>query len=320
METNTNPLSMKSCGLSCTSLLSPACQPPPWIQKTTGRFFAHLLAAFALLPAAQAQEVKRDIRYGDHERQVLDVYAPPGAKNLPVVFWIHGGGWQAGDKSDVQQKPRAFMEKGFVFVSTNYRLLPGVDMATIVRDIARSIRWVHDHIAEYGGDPKRLLVMGHSAGAQLAALICTDDRYLKAEGLSLSIIKGCVPVDGDTYDVPAIIETAETRRRVHGQPRAKYGHREKFGDDPAKHRDFSAVTHIASGKGIPPFLILHVAEHPDTTAQAQRLAAVLKGAGVPVTVFGARQTWHTKINDDLGLPDDPATKALFEFLAEALKK
>ena len=137
-------------------------------------------------------------------------------------------------------------------------------METIVRDIARSIHWVHDHIAEYGGDPERILVMGHSAGAQLAALVCTDDRYLKAEGLSLAIIKGCVPVDGDTYDVPAIIETAETRRRVHGQPQATFGHREKFGNDPAKHRDFSAVTHVARDKGIPPFLIMHVAEHPDT--------------------------------------------------------
>ena len=114
----------------------------------------------------RGREVKRDIPYADpaHERQVLDVYSPPQAKNLPVVFWIHGGGWQTGDKSNVQLKPQAFMDKGFVFVSTNYRLLPNVDMGTIVRDIAKSIRWVHDHIAEYGGDPKRLFVMGHSAG------------------------------------------------------------------------------------------------------------------------------------------------------------
>jgi arylformamidase len=281
--------------------------------------FAILLVAFVLLSEAQAQDVKRDIPYGSHERQVLDVYSTPGGKDRPVVFWIHGGGWQVGDKTDVQQKPRVFVEKGFVFVSTTYRLLPNVDMATIVRDIARSIHWVHDHIAEYGGDPNRLLVMGHSAGAQLAALICTDDKYLKEEGLSLSIIKGCVPVDGDTYDVPAIIETAETRRRVHGQPQAKYGHREKFGNDPAKHRDFSAVTHISRGKGIPPFLILYVGEHPDTTAQAQRLAAALKGAGIPATAFGARETYHSKINADLGLPDDPATKALFAFVAGVLK-
>ncbi len=271
---------------------------------------------------AQAQGVRRDIPYSDpaHERQVLDVYPPPRAKDRPVVFWIHGGGWQTGDKSSVQIKPQAFMDRGFVFVSTNYRLLPHVDMGTIVRDIARSIRWVHDHIAEYGGDPQRLLIMGHSAGAQLAALVCTDERYLKAEGLSLAIIKGCVPVDGDTYDVPAIIETAETRRRVHGQPQATYGHREKFGNDPAKHRDLSAVTHVSRDKGIPPFLILHVAEHPDTSAQAQRLADVLKGAGVTVRVFGARESHHNKINADLGLPDDPGTKALFEFVGEALKK
>ena len=192
-------------------------------------------------------------------------------QGLPVVFWIHGGGWEVGDKSSVQLKPQTFTGKGFVFVSTNYRLLPHVEMETIVRDIARSIRWVHDHIAEYGGDPRRLLIMGHSAGAQLAALVCTDDRYLKAEGLSLAIIKVCVPVDGDTYDVPAIIETAETRRRVHGLPQVTYGHREKFGNDSAKHRDLSAVTHVARDKGIPPFLIMHVAEHPDTGARRSAL-------------------------------------------------
>lgn len=281
------------------------------------------LALFFLLAAAsvaRAQDVKRDVPYGDRDRQVLDIYSSTGTKGRPVVFWIHGGGWQVGDKSDVQIKPRVFVEKGFVFVSTNYRLLPAVDMGTIVRDVARSIRWVHDHIAEYGGDPNRLLVMGHSAGAQLAALVCTDERYLKDEGLSLSIIKGCVPVDGDTFDIPAIIETAETRRRVHGQPQVKFGHREKFGNDPAKHRDFSAVAHVARDKGIPPFLILYVAEHPDTTAQAQRLAAALKEAGIPVTAFGARETYHSRINTDLGLPEDPATKALLAFVDKAVKE
>jgi arylformamidase len=286
------------------------------------KYVACLSLLFGLLPLSQAQEVKRDIPYATPaaERQVLDIYAPQGAKNLPVVFWIHGGGWQGGDKSSVQIKPQAFVDKGYVFVSTNYRLLPQVDMATIVGDIAKSIHWVHDHIAEYGGDPQRLLVMGHSAGAQLAALVSIDERYLKAEGLSLSIIKACVPVDGDTYDVPAIIETAETRRGVHGLPQAKFGHREKFGNDPAKHRDFSAVTHVAKNKGIPPFFILHVAEHPDTSSQAQRLGNILKESGVPATVFGAKETTHNKVNADLGLPDDPATKALFEFLGAALKK
>ena len=283
--------------------------------------FFGMLFTLAMFAETQAQDVRRNLPYDTaHERQVLDVYSPRDAKGLPVVFWIHGGGWQTGDKTSIQIKPQAFMDKGFVFVSTNYRLLPEVDMATIVRDIAKSIHWVHDHIAAHGGDPQRLFVMGHSAGAQLAALVCIDDRYLKAEGLSLAIIQGCVPVDGDTYDVPAIIETAETRRRVHGLPQAKYGHREKFGNDPAKHRDFYAVTHVAKDKGIPAFLILHVADHPDTSAQAQRLTNALQEAGVSVKIFGAKETTHNKINADLGLPDDLATKAMFDFVGETLKK
>ena len=233
----------------------------------------YLFVAFAFVTVAQAQNVKRNIPYAEpaNERQMLDVYAPENAKNLPVVFWIHGGGWEAGDKTSVHAKPKAFVDKGYVFVSTNYRLLPNVDMETIVRDVAKSIRWVHDHIAEYGGDPKRLVVMGHSAGAQLAALICTDDRYLKAEGLSLAIIKGCVPVDGDTYDVPLMIETGAARRKALGQPDPKFGHYEKFGSDPVKHR-ISPPSTTSPGKGIPPFLLLYVADHPDTSAKPSVLA------------------------------------------------
>jgi arylformamidase len=282
----------------------------------------HLFITFAIVPLAQAENVSRNIPYAvpANERQMLDVYAPENAKNLPVVFWIHGGGWQVGDKTSVQAKPKAFVDKGYVFVSTNYRFLPNVDMETIVRDIAKSIHWVHDHIAEYGGDPKRLLVMGHSAGAQLAALICTDDRYLKAEGLSLAIIKGCVPVDGDTYDVPLMIETSASRRKALGQPDPKFGHFEKFGSDPVKHRDFSAVNHVAREKGIPPFLLLHVGDHPDTSAQAQRLGSVLTEAGIAAKVFGAKDTNHSKIDENLGLPEDPSTKALFEFADEMAKK
>ena len=249
--------------------------------------FAYLL----LLSVAQAQNLSSNIPYADpaDERQVLDIYAPVGAKDLPVVFWIHGGGWQTGDKSDVQIKPRVFTEHGFIFVSTNYRLLPDVEMGVLIRDVAKSLGWVHQNIGRYGGDPARIYVMGHSAGAQLAALLCTDERYLNAERVPFDVLRGCVPVDGDTYDVPAIIVTAEIRQTVHGLPLPEFGHRVKFGNDPKKHIEFSAVTYVAKDKGIPPFLILHVAGHPDTTAQARRLGAVLHEADIPVTVFGAQR-------------------------------
>ena len=133
-----------------------------------------LLLPLVILTTLQAQEVKRDIPYvKDADKlQTLDVYAPSGAKGLPVVVWIHGGGWQTGDKADVYEKPKVFTGKGYILVSVNYRLLPKVDMGTLTGDVAKSVRWVHDHIAEHGGDPKRLFIMGHSAGAQLAALLC----------------------------------------------------------------------------------------------------------------------------------------------------
>lgn len=285
-----------------------------------------LLAFFAALSLssvlnAQNYVLKSNVPYADspQERQVLDIYAPKDAKNLPVMFWIHGGGWQVGDKTEVNLKPQVLVDRGMVFVSTNYRLLPKVEMETIVADVAKSLAWVHKHIAEYGGDPKRIVVGGHSAGAQLAALVCIDDRLLKAEGVSFSSLKGCIPVDGDTYDIPAIIETAETRRRAHGEPQAKMGHREKFGHTPEKHKDFSAVTHIAKEKGIPPFLILYVADHPDTSAQARRLATVLNGSNIKAQLVGARETNHSKLNDNLGKADDPTTQLVYKFLDEVLK-
>lgn len=288
------------------------------MKRLTLLAMALVSAAFAATPLPP---VKSNIPYAQpaHERQVLDIYAPPAAKDLPVVFWIHGGGWQTGDKTNVQRKPQIFVSKGFVFVSINHRLLPSVEMGTIVRDVAKALGWVHKNIADHGGDPTRILVMGHSSGAQLAALICTDDRYLKAEGVPFSVLKGCVPVDGDTFDLPAMIATGETRRRLHGQPEPKYGHRLKFGTE-EQHKEFSAVTHVAPNKDIPPFLILHVAEQPDNTAQAQRLGAVLKAAGIPVKVFGARETSHSKINANLGVPDDPSTKELYAFVDKVAPK
>jgi len=271
-----------------------------------------LLTVIAVLPASSAQE---HAVYAEPAGPLhtLDVYAMPGAEHAPVMLWIHGGGWETGDKSDVAQKPQFFVDRGFVFVSINYRLLPKVEMIDIFHDVAKSFRWVHDHIAEYGGEPKRVLVGGHSAGAQLAALLCTDERFLKAEGLPLTTLKGCVPVDGDTYDVPLQVATSDARYRSQGQPTPKMGYAGQFGT-PEQQRDLSAVRHIARNKGIPPFLILHVADHTDTTAQAHRLWSELREAGVEAKVFGASGTDHVKLDSNLGVEGDPATFELFAFV------
>lgn len=243
------------------------------------------------------------------ERTRLDVYAPTDGKDHPVVVWIHGGAWRIGDKALVQSKPGAFNDRGYVFVSVNYRFHPAVSYKEQAGDIAQAIRWVHDHAGGYGGDPDRIFLMGHSAGAHLAALVATDERYLKEAGLKLSDLSGVVLLDGAGYDIPRQVEQAVL-------PRMKEMYTTVFTEDEATQRDASPITHVARDKGIPPFVILHVARRRDSKAQSDGLAAKLKEAGVEATVVPAEGKTHATINRELGLPDDGPTQVVFRFLAD----
>ena len=181
---------------------------------------SQLIIAIASVGVAWADDVKRNIPYAEpaNERQMLDVYSPRMRRTCPWSSGFTAAAGRRATKRACRSSRRLSWTKGSSLSPPTTDSCRTSTWRPSSRDVAKSIRWVHDHIAEYGGDPKRLFVMGHSAGAQLAALICTDDRYLKAEGLSLAIIKGCVPVDGDTYDVPPIIETAAARRRPWASP------------------------------------------------------------------------------------------------------
>lgn len=287
------------------------------------RLLLGIVCSFTAFGApAVAQVLTADVAYLDdgHERHRLDIYAPAEstAEPRPVMFWIHGGGWQVGNKDDVALKPKVLTERGMVFVSTNYRLLPEVDMQTLIGDVAAALGWVHRHVSEYGGDPNRIVVGGHSAGAQLAALLCTDQRYLQAEGVSFEVLEGCVPVDGDTYDIPKIIMTTENRLALYGEPLPTFGHRQKFGNDVEKHVDFSAVSHVAPDKQIPPFLLLYFSGNPDTKAQALRMERVLEAAGIPAQAFAESDSNHSLLNDGLGESGDAATRELYKFLDRVL--
>jgi hypothetical protein len=124
-----------------------------------------------------------------------------------------------------------------------------------------------------------------------------------------------VPVDGDTYDLPMRIATVHKK----GDKKLAERDQQRFCDE-ATQKDLSSTTHIAKGKHIPPFLIPHVADHPETGGQSQRLLHVLKDAGIPASAYAAEGKDHTTLNDDLGTVDDKPTKALFEFLDGVLKK
>lgn len=259
--------------------------------------------------ATERGQVKRNIAYSEAGgvRTQLDVYSPADARNLPVVIWVHGGGWQIGSKASVQDKPKAFNEKGYVFVSVNYRFHPAVTYKEQAGDIAQAVRWVRDHAAEHGGDSKQIFLMGHSAGAHLVALVGTDGRYLENAGLKLSNLSGVILLDGAGYDIPRQIRQSLL-------PRSRALYTEVFTEDLATRKDASPVTHIASGKNIPPFLILHVADRRDAKAQSEALGSKLRSAGVEVTVVPAEGKTHATINKELGQSNDAPTKAVFEFL------
>lgn len=259
-------------------------------------------------------KVARDIPYSEADaRTKLDVYAPAEGGNHPVVVWVHGGGWRRGDKANVDEKPRAFNARGYVFVAVNYRLPPAGTHQQQAEDVARAARWVRDHIKEYGGDPNRIALGGHSAGAHLTALVATDGRYLEKAGVKLAGLAGAFLLDGAAYDVPRQIERARL-------PAIRTLYLDAFTQDEKAQREASPVSHIAKGKGIPPFLILHIANREDSKEQADELAARLRGAGGEARVVAAEDKTHATINRDLGKPGDAPTEEVFEFLGDRFRK
>ncbi|MCA9081135.1 MAG: alpha/beta hydrolase, partial [Planctomycetaceae bacterium] len=235
---------------------------------------------------------ERNLAYDSHTRVIggsatnLDLYLPsePGMKR-PVMVWIHGGAWKIGRKEGVNAKPKFFTDRGWVFASINYRLVPEVNVGEQTQDVANALMWVKQHAAEWGGDPEQLYVMGHSAGAHLAALVSVDERYLQQAKGQLSDVKGVILLDGAGYDVARQLKLARTKF-------ARTLYEEAFGDDPENHKAWSPVTHVAADKGIPPFLILHCASRPDSTAQSEGLAEKLKVAGVSAKVVACEGKSH----------------------------
>ncbi len=131
------------------------------------------------------------VPYGDHPRQRLDVYAPRGAGDVkrPVVVFFYGGAWSSGSRGAYAFAGRAYAGEGFVAVVPDYRLVPEVRFPAFVEDGAASLRWVRDNIARYGGDPARVTVAGHSAGAHIAALLALDPRWLRGAGVASGFIR-----------------------------------------------------------------------------------------------------------------------------------
>lgn len=207
--------------------------------------------------------VATNLAYGPDPRQVLDVYAPPTAKNSPVLIFIHGGSWTSGSKDGYKFVGESFARAGLVTVVISYRLAPVNRYPTFVQDAARAIRWTRDHAARYGGDPNALFVSGHSAGGFNAVEVVVNRRWLDDVDVPVSSVKGVIGIAGPySYDF------------------RQFASRNAFPEG-ATPQEVMPSYHVRPDA--PPHLLL-VAENDQVVApeNATRMEAALKTAGVPV--------------------------------------
>ena len=258
---------------------------------------------------AALQRTEQTLSYGPDPLQALD-YWPGAQADSPLVVFVHGGGWARGDKRmmHASDKLRRWQAQGYAVASLNYRLVPGARVEQQAQDVAAAVALL---TVRFG--PRKIALVGHSAGAHLVALVGTDPAYLRAAGLSFADIAGIVPLDGAAYDVAAQLEDGP---RIMQQT-----YRQAFGANPAPQANLSP-TRQAGAPNAAEFLILHV-ERDDGARQSEALADALRRAGTAAEVrgfAGKGLRGHMEINRRLGDPDYPATAVVDRFLAKAFRQ
>ncbi|TIT63463.1 MAG: alpha/beta hydrolase [Mesorhizobium sp.] len=257
-----------------------------------------LTSLAAMLPleawAAPRQSAPETFDYGPAR---LDLYAPEDASGLPVVFFVHGGAWRLGKRSQVGAKPAFLLANRFCFVSIDYRMLPQADVATQAGDVEKAYAYVRANIARHGGDPNRIVGMGHSAGCHLIALTGMRGGLPGIAGLLLD--------DTRAYDLAALAENG-------GMVRA-YA---RVFSDASQWAALSPASYVDGRKHPPTFIAYSRADGrgEQSTAFAERLRAT----GTEVTLFDGSAYTHMSINRDFGRDGDALTAAALTFLKSAV--
>lgn len=255
-----------------------------------------------------------ELSYGKDPLQKLD-YWKPTKVGSPLVIFVHGGGWKRGDKKNAtgEEKPGHYLQQGYAFASINYRLVPAATVEQQAQDVAHAIAFLITKAESFGFDPTRVVLMGHSAGAHLSALVGTDMKYLVKAGLGPKSLRGVIPLDGACYDVPRQI--AEGGEFMHDT------YIQAFGSEKERQLALSPTSQAAAPNA-PAFLILHV-QRLDGATQSRALGEALKKAGTTAEVRGFEGIGlkgHAEINRRLGDPAYPATPVVDAWLKTVFAK
>ncbi len=234
----------------------------------------------------------------------LDLYEPvrpAGCGPAPVVVYVHGGGLVEGDKGNrIADKVRLFTSQGWVFASVNYRLsTPGPSGQPVVRypvheqDVAAAIAWIDGHVGRYGGDPGRILLLGHSSGAFLVSLVSTDTSFLQQAGVDPGVVRCTASLDTE-YDVVDAVDQGGSLERLY---------RNALGDDPATWQAGSPIGHTAPGAPRPSFLVV-TRGAARRVAGSQRFVDALRDGGTTADLLDAGPLTHEEVNAAVGRPGD----------------
>lgn len=235
-----------------------------------------------LLPFGRV-DVARSISYGEGSRRTLDVYRPRRSVDAPVVVFFYGGRWQGGRKETYGFVGRALARCGIVTVVADYRVYPEVTFPAFVEDGAAAVAWTAARIAAHGGDPRRIVVMGHSAGAHIAALIALDERWLGGLGRGAPSVAGLIGLSGP-YDFLPIRDPDLIRA---------------FGG--ANRRETQPIDRIAASPP-PALLVTGTADRLVDPGNSARLTARLEAAGGRVRLLRLRGVGHALTVIALALP------------------
>lgn len=254
----------------------------------------------ARLRAHAEPRVVRNVHYGSDIRQRFDVYAPADAKGAPVIFMVHGGGWAYGDKSArgvTENKVKRWVPRGFLVISTNYRMIPKADPLEQARDVARAIAVAQQRAASWGGDPAKFILMGHSAGAHLVALLNASPAI--AGDLPLTPWLGVVSIESGALDVVEIMNA----------PHARLFDR-AFGRDSAYWRTVSPMHALERASA--PILVVCSIRRPASCARSDRFAAKATALGSRASVL-REDLSHAEADARLGV-DPGYTDAVESFM------
>lgn len=274
-----------------------------------------LFCAVYLLPASEPRtpdpkvasappeiEVIRNIPYrkgegADPVRHKLDLYLPRGKQGFPVILFVHGGSWKSGSKEEYPRLGELFAGMGIGCVIPNYRLTPQVQHPGHVQDVAGAFHWVVENIGTYGGRRDRVFVVGHSAGGHLAALLATDETYLKQEKRDVGEIRGVIAISGVHQIYPALPMFRKT-----------------FGSGRDEVRNASPINHVRDG--CPPFLLLYADNDlPLLGRMAEEMNETLKKHGCTSECVKIPQRNHISILLRMADEGDPTRQRILEFVA-----